>query len=108
MILSQGSRSAYRGFHISKVFFSDTSFDDQNPHSRVSNKIQVFYRPTDVGIYQHILFHDESVRIDILKDFTGIQSLSSATRIDDRHNPFDPILKLRKLINSTESQSLFE
>ncbi len=108
MLLSQSSRSAYRGFHLPKMFFSDTSLDDQNPPSRVSNKVQVFSRPTNVSISQHILFNDESVRVDILKAFTGIQSLSSATRIDDRHNPFDPILKLRKLINSTESQSLFE
>lgn len=108
MLLSQSSRSAYRGFHLPKMFFSDISITKQNPVSEESKNIQVFACPIHDSISQHIISHDESIRVDILKAFTGIQSLSSATRIDELHNPYDPILKLRKLINSIESQDFFE
>lgn len=70
--------------------------------------MQVFSRPTYDRIAKHILSTDESVRIDILKAFTGISTLSSAMQLDEHHNPFDPLHNLRKLINSSSSQNLFE
>ena len=70
--------------------------------------MQVFSPPTYDRIAKHILCNDESVRIDILKAFTGIRSLCSAVQLDEHYNPFDPLLKLRKLVNSPAFQSLFE
>ncbi len=69
---------------------------------------QVFSRPTYDRIAKYILCEDEAVRVDILKAFTGIRSLSSATQLDEHYNPFDPLHNLRKLINSTSSQHVFE
>ena len=69
---------------------------------------QVFSRPTYDRIAKHILSRDESVRIDILKAFTGISSISSATQLDQHYNPFDSIHNLRKLVNAKTSQDLFD
>jgi predicted transposase/invertase (TIGR01784 family) len=70
--------------------------------------IQVFSRPTYDRIAKYILAEDESVRVDILRAFTGISTLSSAIQLDEHYNPFDPLHNLRKLINSTSSQNLFD
>ncbi|MEI8295985.1 MAG: hypothetical protein WCG04_05635 [Alphaproteobacteria bacterium] len=70
--------------------------------------MQVFTRPTYDRIAKHILAQDESVRVDILRTFTGISTLSSATQLDEHYNPFDPLHNLRKLINSQSSKSIFE
>jgi predicted transposase/invertase (TIGR01784 family) len=70
--------------------------------------MQVFSRPTFDRIAKYILCEDESVRVDILKAFTGIQSLCSATQLDEHYNPFDPLHNLRKLINSPSFQKLFD
>jgi predicted transposase/invertase (TIGR01784 family) len=78
------------------------------PYLEKGKAMQVFSRPTYDRIAKHILSTDESVRIDILKAFTGISTLSSAMQLDEHHNPFDPLHKLRKLINSSSSQTLFE
>ena len=99
LCLSQSSRNFYKFFHLPKVFFSDMP---------ISKQKQIFACPTHDDISKHIFCNDESVRIDILKAFTGIQSLSSATLIDRLANPFDPILKLRKLVDSIESQNIFD
>lgn len=107
--LSQSSRNFYKFFHLPKVFFSDNSrLSKRNPISALSNTKKVFACPTHDDISKHIFCHDESVRVAILKAFTGIQSLSSATLIDRLDNPFDPILKLRRLVSSIESQRIFD
>ena len=108
LYLSKISHNFYKFFHLPKVFSSDDSrIIKQNPVSELSNNKKVFACPTHDDISKHIFCNDESVRVDILKAFTGIQSLSSATLIDRLDNRFDPILKLRRLINSIESQSIF-
>lgn len=70
--------------------------------------MQIFSRPTYDRIAKYVLSQDESVRVDILRTFTGIHSLSSAKQIDEHYNPFDPLHNLRKLINSASAQELFE
>ena len=70
--------------------------------------MQVFSRPTYDRIAKHILLNDESVRIDILKSFTGINSIQTATQLDGHYSPFDPFSKLRKLVNSPSSKEFFE
>jgi predicted transposase/invertase (TIGR01784 family) len=70
--------------------------------------MQVFSRPTYDRIAKYILSEDESVRVSILRAFTGIQSLSSARQLDEHYNPFDPLDSLRKLINSKPAKILFE
>ncbi len=69
---------------------------------------QVFSRPTHDPIAKYVLSGDETVRVDVLKAFTGISSLSSARQLDEHYNPFDPLHSLRKLINSASTQDLFE
>ncbi len=68
--------------------------------------MQVFSRPTYDRIAKHILSTDESVRIDILKSFTGLNSIHTATQLDEHYNPFDPFSSMRKLLNSSSSQAL--
>jgi predicted transposase/invertase (TIGR01784 family) len=70
--------------------------------------MQVFSRPTYDRIAKYILSEDESVRVGILRAFTGIHTLSSAKQLDEHYNPFDPLHNLRTLINSPSAQSLFE
>jgi predicted transposase/invertase (TIGR01784 family) len=70
--------------------------------------MQVFSRPTYDRIAKHILSNDESVRIDILKSFTGLNSIRTATQLDEHYNPFDPFSNLRKLLNSSSSQTFIE
>ena len=84
------------------------NYGTTNDISEKGKTMQVFSRPTYDRIAKHILSNDESVRIDILRAFTGISTLSSAMQLDEHHNPFDPIHNLRKLINSSSSQTLFE
>lgn len=101
-----GLRSKYS--YISKRFSSSNSLNDQIPVLEGSKKMQVFSRPTYDRIAKYILSGDDSIRVDILRAFTGISTLSSAIQLDEHYNPFDPLHNLRKLINSTSSQSLFE
>jgi predicted transposase/invertase (TIGR01784 family) len=75
------------------------------PHSK---NMQVFSRPTFDRIAKYIMSEDESIRVDILKAFTGIKSLYSAKQLDKHYNPFDPYSNLRKLIHSPSFKSLFE
>jgi hypothetical protein len=70
--------------------------------------MQVFQRPTYDRIAKYVLSQDETVRIDVLKAFTGIESISSAVQLDEHYNPFDPLHTLRNLVNSTSSKTLFE
>ena len=91
-----------------KRFISKISLNDQISGLEGSKKMQVFSRPTYDRIAKYILSEDESVRVDILRAFTGISTLSSATQLDEHYNPFDPLHNLRKLINSTSSQNLFD
>jgi hypothetical protein len=105
---SRSLHSASRRYQSPKRFFSSTPLNDQIPVSGVSNSMQVFTRPTYDRIAKYVLSEDESVRVDILRAFTGISTLSSATQLDEHYNPFDPLHNLRKLINSTSSKNLFE
>lgn len=105
---SRSLHSASRRYQSPKRFFSSTPLNDQIPVSGVSKSMQVFTRPTYDRIAKYVLSEDESVRVDILRAFTGISTLSSATQLDEHYNPFDPLHNLRKLINSTSSQNLFE
>src|SRR5690349_6678889 len=106
--LSRSFQTASRYSQVQKRFFSSRSPIDPIQSSGVSNKMQVFSRPTYDRIAKYILSEDESVRVDILKAFTGISTLSSAIQLDEHYNPFDPLHNLRKLINSTSSQNLFD
>jgi predicted transposase/invertase (TIGR01784 family) len=105
-LLSQGYHHASKRL-ASVRLLSTTPFDDRTsiPGSKT---MQVFSRPTYDRIAKYVLSQDESIRIHILKAFTGISSLSSAVQLDEHYNPFDPLHNLRKLINSTSAQGLFE
>jgi predicted transposase/invertase (TIGR01784 family) len=72
-----------------------------------TNNLQVFSRPTYDRIAKLFLSQDESVRIDMLSAFTGM-NFSSAALLDEHYNPLDPYDNLRKLISSKASQGLFE
>ena len=87
--------------------FSTDSFDDKKSKTETKIMHQVFSRPTHDRIAKYILSEDETVRIDVLKAFTGIDSLTSARQLDEHYNPFDPLYNLRKLINSASSQEVF-
>jgi predicted transposase/invertase (TIGR01784 family) len=106
----EGSQRVLRHSHYSpqKRFFSSSYPSDPIHTVERSKNMQVFSRPTYDRIAKYVLSQDESVRVDILRAFTGISTLSSAIQLDEHHNPFDPLHNLRKLINSTSSQSLFE
>ena len=106
--LSRSLHTASRYYQAPKRFFSSTPLNDKIPVSGVNKSMQVFTRPTYDRIAKYVLSEDESVRVDILRAFTGISTLSSATQLDEHYNPFDPLHNLRKLINSTSSQNLFE
>ncbi len=106
--LSRSFNTASRYYQAQKRLFSSTSPIDSTKSSGVNNKMQVFSRPTYDRIAKYILSGDDSVRVDILRAFTGINTLSSAVQLDEHYNPFDPLHNLRKLINSTSSQNLFE
>jgi hypothetical protein len=73
-----------------------------------SKAMQVFSRPTYDRIAKHILSNDEAVRIDILRAFTGLNSIRTATQLDEHYNPFDPFSNLRKLVNSSSSRMFVE
>lgn len=106
--LSRSFHTASRYSQTQKRFFSSTSPIDPTQSSGVSKNMQVFSRPTYDRIAKYILSEDESVRVDILRAFTGISTLSSAIQLDEHYNPFDPLHNLRKLINSSSSQNLFD
>ena len=106
--LSRSLHTFSRYSHAPKRFFSSKPPIDPATPSGVSKSMQVFTRPTYDRIAKYVLSEDESVRVDILRAFTGISTLSSATQLDEHYNPFDPLHNLRKLINSTSSQNLFE
>lgn len=105
---SRSLNNVYNYNQNSKRFLSNISLKDQISGLEGSKKMQVFSRPTYDRIAKYILSEDESVRVDILRAFTGISTLSSATQLDEHYNPFDPLHNLRKLINSTSSQNLFD
>lgn len=105
---SRSLNNVYNYNQNSKRFLSKISLKDQISGLEGSKKMQVFSRPTYDRIAKYILSEDESVRVDILRAFTGISTLSSATQLDEHYNPFDPLHNLRKLINSTSSQNLFD
>jgi predicted transposase/invertase (TIGR01784 family) len=105
---SRSLNTASRYHQNPKRFLSNTSLNDQISGLEGSKKMQVFSRPTYDRIAKYVLSEDESVRVDILRAFTGISTLSSATQLDEHYNPFDPLHNLRKLINSTSSQNLFD
>jgi len=107
-MLYQRLHSSSKYLHIPKRIFSSNLPDDQITFLGESKKMQVFSRPTYDRIAKYILSEDESVRVDILKAFTGIESLSSAKQVDEHYNPFDAFNRLRELINSYESKTLFE
>jgi predicted transposase/invertase (TIGR01784 family) len=85
-------------FHSIKHSFSSTT----------DKSIQIFSRPTYDRIAKYILSQDESVRVDILRAFTGIQSLSSAKQIDEHYNPFDSLSEIRNFINSKPAENFFK
>lgn len=92
-----------------KSLISTVHFDfSKTPILEKGKAMQVFSRPTYDRIAKYILSEDEAVRIDILKSFTGITTISSATQLDEHYNPFDPFSRLRKLVNSASSKALFE
>jgi predicted transposase/invertase (TIGR01784 family) len=105
---SRSLNNVYNYNQNSKRFLSNISLKDQISGLEGSKKMQVFSRPTYDRIAKYILSEDESVRVDILRAFTGISTSSSATQLDEHYNPFDPLHNLRKLINSTSSQNLFD
>lgn len=105
--LSRSLRIKPKHHHSTERFFSSPSNSDDAPVSEGSKKRQVFSRPTCDRIAKYILSGDESVRVDILRAFTGISTLASAKQLDEHHNPFDPFHNLRKLINAS-SQNFFE
>ena len=105
---SCGRRGLSRAIHFVTRSFSNASFDDKILVPERRKTMQVFSRPTYDRIAKYVLSQDETVRIDILKAFTGISSLSSATQLDEHYNPFDPLHNLRKLINSSSAHVLFE
>lgn len=82
---------------------------NKSTHPETPKKdMQVFSRPTFDRIAKYIMCEDESIRVDILKAFTGIKSLCSARQLDEHYNPFDPYSSLRKLLHSQSFKSLFE
>ena len=98
--------SAYLNFAVR--FFSADSLDGELSAPKRKIMRQVFARPTHDRIAKYVLSQDEAVRIDVLKAFTGIDSLNSAKQLDEHYNPFDALYNLRKLINSTSSKEVFE
>jgi len=106
--LIQGLQRASRGLHLPVRFSSTDSFDAKPSVPERKPMHQVFSRPTHDRIAKYVLSEDETVRIDVLKAFTGIDSLTSARQLDEHYNPFDPLYNLRKLINSASSQEVFE
>lgn len=72
------------------------------PSLEKGKAMQVFSRPTYDRIAKHILSTDESVRVDILKSFTGLNSIHTATQLDEHYNPFDPFSSM----NSSSTQAL--
>jgi hypothetical protein len=68
----------------------------------------VFFQPTFDRIAKYILAEDETVRIDILKAFTGIKSISSATPLDEHFNAHDEFSTLRSLLHSPKYQNVLE
>jgi hypothetical protein len=103
----EGLQKTSRYLKLPVRFFSTNSVGDK-PSTSERKPMQVFSRPTYDRIAKHILARDESVRVDILKAFTGISSISSATPLDQHYNPFDSIHNLRKLVNASASQGLFD
>lgn len=79
-----------------------------HPENPKHKDMQVFSRPTFDRIAKYIMCEDESIRVDILKAFTGIKSLCSARQLDEHYNPFDPYSNLRKLLHSPSFKNLFE
>jgi predicted transposase/invertase (TIGR01784 family) len=106
--LLQGLQRASRCLQLPVRFFSTGSLDDKPSAPERKTMHQVFSRPTHDRIAKYVLSEDETVRIDVLKAFTGIDSLTSARQLDEHYNPFDPLYNLRKLINSASSQEVFE
>lgn len=106
--LLQGLQKTSRCISIPVRFFSADSLDDKPSAPERSKTMQVFSRPTHDRIAKYVLSEDETVRIDVLKAFTGIDSLTSARQLDEHYNPFDPLYNLRRLINSASSQEVFE
>jgi predicted transposase/invertase (TIGR01784 family) len=106
--LLQGLQKVSRGIHLPVRLFSTDSLDDKPSAPERKTMHQVFSRPTHDRIAKYVLSEDEAVRIDVLKAFTGIDSLTSARQLDEHYNPFDPLYNLRKLINSASSQEVFE
>jgi len=66
---------------------SNYNFGARNKIYVKEKEMQVFARPTYDRIAKHILCSDESVRLDVLKCFTGINSIVSATQLDSNYNP---------------------
>lgn len=99
-VLPQSFRATSRFLHSAQPILE---INQEKPKA-----MQVFTRPTYDRIAKYVLSQDEAVRIDILKAFTGIESITSAVQLDEHYNPFDPLHTLRKLVNSTSSKSLFE
>lgn len=106
--LLQGLQRASRGLHLPVRLFSTDLLDHKHSVPERKTMHQVFSRPTHDRIAKYVLSEDETVRIDVLKAFTGIDSLTSARQLDEHYNPFDPLYNLRKLINSASSQEVFE
>jgi predicted transposase/invertase (TIGR01784 family) len=106
--LSRSFRLASRNVDLPVRLASSTILNDQSQVSERGKTMQIFSRPTYDRIAKYVLSQDELVRIDILKAFTGISSLSSAIQLDEHYNPFDPLHNLRKIINASSSKTLFE
>ena len=103
---SRGIENDFIIYRHTVRFFSD-SLDGEHSAPKREIMRQVFARPMHDRIAKYVLSQDEAVRIDILKAFTGIDSLTSAKQLDE-HNPFDALYNLRTLINSASSQEVFE
>jgi len=97
-------RRASRCLSVPTNAFSGASV----PTPEKSKTMQVFSCPTSDRIAKYVLSQDETVRIDVLKALTGISSISSATQLDEHYNPFDPLINLRRLINSRSCKGMFE
>ena len=102
-LLLKLERRASRCLSVPTNAFSGTSVP--TPEKKT---MQVFSCPTSDRIAKYVLSQDETVRIDVLKAFTGISSISSATQLDEHYNPFDPLINLRRLINSRSCKGIFE
>ena len=84
-----------------KIGISNYNFGTMNEIYDKDKEMQVFACPTYDRIAKHILCSDESVRIDILKCFTGINSIVTATQLDSNYNPFDTFSDLRAIVHSS-------